>query len=126
MVVEPWPRAAPDRGAPERAAPERFWPPVRRPPEDASERPRTEFEVELLGEDMKYLYPCCACWARWHAALTAAALMVGRNADQPGRNRTGGQEGTFIGTYSNDPSAPVVRLDTISLAQPRLRVGIAH
>jgi hypothetical protein len=44
----------------------------------------------------------------------------------PANNRTGGQEGTFIGTCSNDPSAPVVRLYPFSLAQRRLRVGSAH
>jgi hypothetical protein len=58
--------------------------------------------------------------------LAAAALMVGRNADQPGFKRTGGQEDTFIGAYSNDPSAPVVRLDPFSLAQTCLRAAFAR
>jgi hypothetical protein len=52
--------------------------------------------------------------------------MVGRNADQPGFKRTGGQGDTFFGAYSNDPSAPVVRLDPFSLAQTCLWAGFAR
>ena len=44
----------------------------------------------------------------------------------PAIKRTGGQEDTFIGAYSNDPSAPVVRLDPFSLAQTCLWAGFAR